>query len=126
MGDKFELSGNFQGAILNIKSRLENVQQSIGSIETQDGDSLAELQKLIDQLNETLQQVPQEKQEEAAAVAKTTEALVDQVKEEKPNKTMIQITGEGLKKAAQNLADVLPTVVPIAAQIVAVVGKLSG
>ncbi|MGD2155801.1 MAG: hypothetical protein PVG14_04655 [Anaerolineales bacterium] len=125
MGDKFELSGNFQGAILNIKSRLENVQQSIGSIKTQDDDSLVELQKLIDQLNQILQQVPQEKQEEATAVAKTTEALVEQVKEEQPNKTMIQITGEGLKKAAQNLADVLPTVVPIAAQIVAVVGKLS-
>lgn len=126
MGDKFELSGNFQGAILNIKSRLENVQQSVGSIDSQDDESLSELQKLIEQLNQTLQQVPQEKQEEAAAVAKTTEALVDQVKGEKPNRTMIEITAEGLKKAAQNLADVMPTVVPIAAQIVALVGKLSG
>jgi hypothetical protein len=50
--------------------------------------------------------------------------MVEQASAEKPNKTMLQITGEGLKKAAENIADVLPTVLEIATKIVAVIGGL--
>jgi hypothetical protein len=39
---------------------------------------------------------------------------------------MLQITGDGLKKAAQNLADVMPVVLTLASQIVMTVTKLSG
>jgi hypothetical protein len=52
--------------------------------------------------------------------------LVERAKDEKPNPTSIKITGEGLKQAAQNLADVLPTVVTIATQIVLAVSRLAG
>jgi len=38
---------------------------------------------------------------------------------------MIRITGEGLKQAAQKLAEVLPTVMTIASQIVVTVVKLT-
>jgi hypothetical protein len=58
-------------------------------------------------------------------VAETTKSLVDLAKAERPNQTMLQITGEGLKKAAENLKDVLPTVVTIATQIVMAVAKLT-
>lgn len=126
MADKFSMSGDFRGAIINIKSTLTNVQQSVGEIRTDDLDGRKELEKLIGQLNEALQKTPVEKQEDAQAVAETAKALVDVAKAEKPNKTMLQITGEGLKKAAQNLADVLPVVLPIAGQIVATVTKLAG
>jgi hypothetical protein len=39
---------------------------------------------------------------------------------------MVEITGEGLKKAAQNLASVIPTVLTIATQIVDTVTRLIG
>jgi soluble cytochrome b562 len=126
MGDRFEMSGDFRGAILNIKSTLTNVQQKVGEIPTDDSLTQRELQELIGQLNETLQKAPPEKLEEAEAVAETARALVEQAADEKSNKTVIQITGEGLKKAAQNLAEVMPAVVTIATQIVLVVGKLTG
>jgi len=126
MPDKFSMSGDFRGAIINIKSTLTNVQQSVGEIRTDDLDTRKELEKLIGQLNEALQKIPAGKQEDAQAVAETARALVDVAKAEKPNKTMLQITGEGLKKAAQNLADVMPVVLPIAGQIVATVTKLAG
>jgi hypothetical protein len=77
-------------------------------------------------LNEALQKIPAEKQEDAQAVAETAKALIDVAKSEKPNKTMLQITGEGLKKAAQNLAEAMPTVLTIASQIVMTVMKLTG
>jgi hypothetical protein len=77
-------------------------------------------------LKAELAKVPPELESEAEAVAQTTEALVEVASAEKPNKTMIEITGEGLKKAAENIAAVMPTVLTIATQIVATVSRIVG
>jgi methyl-accepting chemotaxis protein len=124
MADQFNMSGDFRGAIINIKSTLTNVQQSVGEIPTDDESARKDLENLIEQLSEALQKIPAEKQEQAQAVAETAKALVETAKAEKPNKTMLQITGEGLKQAAKNLAEVMPTVVTIAGQIVMAVSKM--
>ena len=124
MSDRFSMSGDFRGAFVNIKSTLTNVQQSIGDIQTDDLDTRKELEKLIEQLHEALEKTPAEKQEEAQAVAETAKALIDVAKSEKPNQTMLQITGDGLKKAAQNLAESMPLVLTLAGQIVMTVTKL--
>ena len=126
MPDRFNMSGDFRGAIINIKSTLKNVQQSVGEIPTNDESAREELGKLIGQLSEALEKLPQENQEQAQAVAETAKALVETAGAEKPNKTMLQITGEGLKQAAQNLADVMPLVATIAGQIVMTVAKVTG
>jgi len=126
MPDRYTMSGDFRGAIINIKSTLTNVQQSVGEIQTGDQNARKELEKLIGQLSEALEKVPEEKQEQAQAVAETAKVLVDTAKAETPNKTMVQITGEGLKQAAQNLAEVMPVVVTIAGQIALTVAKLVG
>ena len=105
---------------------MTNVQQSVGDIQTDDLEGRKELEKLIEQLSEELQKIPAEKQEQAQAVAETAKALVDLAKAEKPNKTMLKITSDGLKQAAQNLADVMPSVIPIAGQIALTVMKLIG
>ena len=126
MADRFDMSGDFRGAIINIKSTLTNVQQSIGDIRTDNETARKELETLIGQLSEALQKVPAEQQEQAEAVAETAKVLVDTAKAEKPNKTMLQISGEGLKQAAQNLAGVMPTVLTIASQIVMTIAKLTG
>jgi hypothetical protein len=126
MADRFNMSGDFRGAIINIKSTLTNVQQSIGDIPSDDETARKELESLIGQLSEALQKVPAEHQDQAQAVAETAKVLVDTAKAEKPNKTMLQISGEGLKQAAQNLAGVMPTVLTIAGQIVMTIAKLTG
>lgn len=126
MADRFNMSGDFRGAIINIKSTLTNVQQSVGDIRTSDESSRKELETLIGQLSEVLQKVPAEHQEQAQAVAETAKVLVDTAKAEKPNKTMLQISGEGLKQAAQTLGEVMPTVLTIASQIVMTIAKLTG
>jgi methyl-accepting chemotaxis protein len=125
MADRFNMSGDFRGAIINIKSTLTNVQQSIGDIHSGDESTRKELETLIGQLSEALQKVPQGHQEQAEAVAETAKALVDTARAEKPNKTMLQISGEGLKQAAQTLAGVMPPVLNIARQIILVVTKLT-
>jgi len=118
------MSGDFRGAIINIKSTLTNVQQSVGDIRTDDLKARDELEKLIGQLSEALQKVPAGQQENAEAVAETARALIDTAKAEKPNKTMIQVTAQGLKLAAQNLAEFMPTVVTLATQIAVTVSNL--
>jgi hypothetical protein len=124
MPDRFTMSGDFRGAFINIKSTLTNVQQTIGDISTDDVDTRMELEKLIGQLSDALQKVPAEKEEQAEAVAQTAKALIDAAKAEKPNRTLLQITGDGLKKAAQELVKATPVVLHVASQIVMSVMKL--
>lgn len=125
-GDQFNMSGNFSGAILNIKSTLTNVSQSIGAAPIGDAATKAQLQALVEQLSAELQKVPAEKASYAEAVAETAKAAVDQATKAQPNKTLVQISAEGLKQASQNLAAVLPTVLPIATQIADVLRKMIG
>lgn len=122
--DTFNMSGDFRGAILNLKSDLQDVTQTIGSIPQADGATKEELEKLVKALFDELQKAPVEKVEEAEAIVDLTKDLVDKAAVQKPNKTTLQITGEGLKQAAQNIADVMPTVLSIATKIVAAIGML--
>ena len=85
-----------------------------------------ELQHLIQQLSDELQKIPPEKKEAAEAVSATAKVLVEQANAEKPNHTMLQITGEGLKQAAKNLVDVAPLVINIATQIVMAISRIAG
>jgi hypothetical protein len=120
-GDTYTFSGNFSGAILNVNATLKNVTQTIGALPRADDETKAELQQLVAQLQDTLQQVPADKSEDAEAVAKLTGTFMDMANEEKPNKQLLQITGEGLKQAAKNLAAIVPDVVKIAGAIVSAV-----
>jgi hypothetical protein len=126
MSDTFNMSGDFRGAILNIKSTLTDVKQNIGKIPNADPSAKDELKRLIGQLSEALQKVPPEKDEEAEAVAKSAKLLVDEVAKDKPNKTMVQISADGLKQAAKNIAEVMPIVLSIATQIVTTIKKFAG
>lgn len=125
-GDQFTMSGNFSGAILNIKSTLTDVSQSIGAAPHGDAATKAQLLALVEQLSVELQNVPAEKASDAEAVAETAKAAVEQATKAQPNKTLVQISAEGLKQAAQNLAAVLPTVLPIATQIADALRKMIG
>jgi methyl-accepting chemotaxis protein len=117
-------SGDFRGAILNVRSTLKGVAQSIENVTGADPSTKRELEALVAQLAAALEQVPPERDDDAEAVATLTESMVEQATAAKPNKTILQITGEGLKKAAENIADVLPTVLGIVTKIVATVGGL--
>jgi hypothetical protein len=125
-GDTFNMSGNFSGAILNIKNTLTNTIQTVNGMAQAAPDQKQELAQLLDQLQAALAAVPADQAEAAETVAETAKDLVEKAAKEKPNKTTIQITGEGLKAAATNLAGALPVVLPIATQIVQAVQKMIG
>lgn len=118
------VSGDFRGAILNIDSTLTDLSQSIGKLPSTEADVKEELQQLINQLKQALEEVPSEKVEEAEAVAQAAESFVEAATKETPNEFTVEITKEGLQKAAQNIALVMPTVLTIATQIITAISKL--
>lgn len=124
-GDQISVSG-VSGGVVAIKSTMGDVIQNVGNIPGADQATKDELKKLIEQLTDLLQKAPAASASDAEAVAETARQLVDSVAKEKPNKTIVQITAEGLKKAAENIKAVLPDVIPIATQIVFSVLKLAG
>ena len=117
-------SGDFRGAILNVRATLENVTQSIENVSGADQAAKDELEALVSQLAAALEEVPPDRIEDAEVVAAQTELMVAQATAQRPSKPLLKITGEGLKKAAENIADVMPTVLGISTKIVAVIGGL--
>jgi hypothetical protein len=112
-------SGNFQGTIINFQSELTHVNQTINSAPGLDDVVKAQIQDLIQQLFNELKGATSENEEKAEAVLETAKILVETVSREKSNKSLITISAEGLKKAAENIASVMPTVLLIANQIIA-------
>jgi hypothetical protein len=122
MGDTISIS-NISGSNVNVKSTLAHVSQTISALP---GDPTAknELQQLIAQLHAELGKAPANKQADAEAVAEIAKDLLDKATKDKPNRTLVQISAEGLKQAAANIATVLPTVLPIATKIATTIMSL--
>ncbi|MCE9646697.1 MAG: hypothetical protein K8S20_11925 [Chloroflexi bacterium] len=119
MGDVIHMSGDFRGANVPVKSTLKDVAMTISGSSAFDEPTKQALAGLIQQLDDVLSKSPEDKAEDAKAVADTAHMLVQTAAKDKPNPATVQITAEGLKKAALNLAFVLPAVVPIVKQIIA-------
>lgn len=77
-------------------------------------DVRAELERLIIELNTALKQVPDESKEDAETVEMLAQEAMDEASKDEPRRKMLEIKGENLKKAAENLL----VVSPIVAQIV--------
>jgi len=117
MGNEYNF-GDVSGSNINIDSILENVTQNIGAVNSIDNEAKKQLLELIEQLKTELQKLPQENKEDAETIADYTKSLVEASTKAQPNKKTIQITADGLKKAAENIAGVMPTVLAIATGII--------
>jgi hypothetical protein len=124
MGDTTTLSGDFQGASVAIQARMDHLRQGIGALPDTNHVAKETLVQLIAQLDTLLQGLPPEQAAEAEKVVKRAQALIEEAGKSAPDKEFIEFSGESLKKAAQNLASVLPAVLPIATQIVGYVMSL--
>lgn len=125
MGDNINIS-NVSGSILNVKSTLTDVTQRIDGLPNTDQATKDELKLLIDELSELLQQAPTGNAEDAAKVAKRAEAAIDEASKPQPDKELVAFNVESLKRAAANIAAVLPAVLPIATKIAGHILALAG
>ncbi len=76
------------------------------------------LDQLLKEINEVNKKVPQDKAEEAEAMARDAEALVKEATSSKPRKRWYEVSLDGLKQAAINIGE-------IADPIMAIVKKLT-
>ncbi|GAB4121497.1 MAG: hypothetical protein Fur005_33840 [Roseiflexaceae bacterium] len=114
-GDTY--SGDFRGANLAIRSILTNTRQVIQQAPRGDARKKQELIDLIGKLEAALQQAQPAQQSQAEAVAETAKQAAEQASKATPNRSLVQISVEGLKQAASNLAATLPSILPIAQKI---------
>ena len=63
--------------------------------------------------------------DDAERVAKTAELVVAEATKAKPDKGFLSITTDGLKKAAEVVADIAPTVLTVAGKVAAFVAGLA-
>jgi hypothetical protein len=120
--DKIQVTG-VVGPV-NIKSRLDNVVQTVQQTPGLQDARRQELESLIVELRASLEVVAEKRPEDAERVAKTTELVVAEVTKPKPDRTFLNITTEGLTQAAKAVADIAPTVLAVAAKIAAFVAAL--
>lgn len=125
MGNKYSFN-NITGSIITVDSMLEQVTQNIKSASNVDEVDKEQLSNLIEQLKLELQKVPQTEKEKAEAVADSAKTITEASIKNPPNKETIKISAEGLRKAAENIGNVAPTVLTIASSIVKTVFHLVG
>lgn len=110
--------------IVNVNSILTSVQQTIQANTFIDPSQREKLEQLLSNLEYELKNIPPENADEAEAVAETAKDLIEKATKEKPNKPLVQISADGLKKAAENIAVITPKVLVTAQAIIAFVMQL--
>lgn len=120
-GNQTNITASSGGSInmqnVNINSTLTNVQQTIGAMPGVGEDDKKKLNDLIEQLKKEIEKAPAEKQADVAPVAKNLDSLVQEAAKEEKDDEVIEIKGNRLKKAAENIAGALPAVAGIVGQI---------
>jgi hypothetical protein len=70
--------------------------------------------------------VPREQEKEAETLAKRLETLVEESGKAEPDREMVAFSAQSLHKAANNIAAVLPAVLPVATRIAEHITRLIG
>jgi hypothetical protein len=111
-------------SIINVQSALHNSTQAIQNSPSLEADEKQDFETLINDLKATLAEVPAEQIEDAEAIAVYANRLAEDVSSPKPNKKAIQISAEGLQKAAATVAVVAPAVITTVQHILAFITGL--
>ncbi len=118
-GPRYDLSGDFRGALLNIESTLRDVRQAIEGLPAADDAARAGLIRLVGRLDRALRATPPGREAEAAEVADITRELTNAAGAARPRKAVVRGQGDALREATAALADAMPDVPVIAAQMAA-------
>jgi len=113
--DKIQVS-NVVGPV-NIKSRLDNVTQTVKNAQSLPDDKRDELTQLLADLKAALEPIESARQDDTERVVRTAELVATEAAKPKPDKGFLDISIEGLKKAAKTVEDIAPTVLTVASRI---------
>lgn len=77
----------------------------------------AELTTLLQQLETEIKKLPANRQEEASLLMKRLSLISEELQGQKPDKEAVQFGLESLKKAAENIVAIAPTIMPLSVEI---------
>ena len=106
------IGGNVKGGNVNIGGSQTfhgNVVIDTGQWDAEEEDR-EKLAKLVEQLNDALKTIPQD---DAEIIESLAQDAINEATKDAPNKRLLEIKGENLKKAAENLLTVSPIVAKI-------------
>ena len=101
----------------NITVTMGNLNATVGAMNAAP-DEKAALQKMIADLEAALKEAPAAQQADAEKIAKRAKDAVEEAAAEKPDTEVVEAKANLLKKAAENIRDVMPIVTTIAFGIV--------
>ena len=106
---------------VNIKSRLERVVQTVNNAPALPDKEKEQLADLMRRLEDLLVPISEKQPEDAQRVLQAAEIVVAEVGKQKPNKSFLSLSAEGLKEAAKAVAEIAPSVLVVAREIAAFV-----
>ena len=106
---------------VNIKSRLNRVSQTVENAAAVEDHRKQELVKLIQELTAALEGAASKAPEDSERIVQAAEMVAAEVSKQKPNKSFLNITAEGLKEAAKAVEAIAPSVLSVAGKIAAYV-----
>lgn len=124
LGNHFEI-GNIIDSNVNIASTLERANQTVESRKSIDESNKNQLINLVEQLKLELQRLSVSRKEDAEAIAEYARALIEAGSKEHTNKAMVQITADGLRKAAENIASISSPIFTIVTTIIKIINQVA-
>ncbi len=112
---------NVTGSVVVMGSVSGGTITNTYTVPVSDAAKRDELQQLVGELQAMLLNVPQEHREDAEVVQIKLDDLLAKASKPKPNRKVLEIDAEGLKKASENIADITSNIVSVAAKITAIV-----
>ena len=106
---------------VTIQSRLDHVTQTVQHLQAWPAARKQELADLLAELTESLKGIADKRPDDAERVATTAELVVAEATKANPDKGFLSITTDGLRKAAEAVADIAPTVLAVAGKVAAFV-----
>lgn len=102
---------------VNIKARLDRVNQVVKNAPTVEEPHKVELSNLVDELKQSLEVVAAQAPEDSERVIQAAEMVAAEVSKKNPSKSFLAITTEGLKEAAKAVEAITPSVLSVATKI---------
>jgi hypothetical protein len=109
---------------VNVKARLDRVTQIVKNAPAVAATERDQLSGLIEQLKQALEAAAEKQPEDSQRVIQAAEMVAAEVSKQKPSKSFLALSAEGLKEAAKAVAGIAPTVLNVATQIAQFVGNL--
>ncbi|MEN6551494.1 MAG: COR domain-containing protein [Methanobacterium sp.] len=109
---------------VNVKARLDHVEQMVMSAPAVEDTKKKELSALIEELKQDLEPAVSAKSDDTDRVIEDAERIAKEISREKPNKSRLESMTEDLKETANAVKDIAPTVLPIATKIAAFVAGM--